>query len=240
MHHRVVRFPRACATSGRAPRWWRRARQSPPDSLVAASTGTLRVWRRDVPGQPCSAWSSTRGPLGGCCGRRAWRTSRRQPTMSMASPAVGGARDVWLAPATAWSSDIFLAAPLCASEESDARCYLMVDTLSWVVRRGWSACYVCRCCAAPPLPFLFAYVVCILPLVALLSHPLCTDVDVEALMRSTLDATREFDAFLVSLVHEAPPEAIALRKVCCGQRDAPMKDGGCVVVLKRVRPNEAR
>lgn len=39
-----------------------------------------------------------------------------------------------------------------------------------------------------------------------------SDVDVEALMRSTLDATREFDAFLVSLVHEAPPEAIALRQ----------------------------
>ncbi|KAK1868090.1 hypothetical protein I4F81_010585 [Pyropia yezoensis] len=39
-----------------------------------------------------------------------------------------------------------------------------------------------------------------------------SDVDVEALMRSTLDATREFDAFLVSLVHEAPPDAIALRQ----------------------------
>lgn len=40
-----------------------------------------------------------------------------------------------------------------------------------------------------------------------------SDVDVEALMKSTLDATREFDAFLVSLVHEAPPEAISLRQV---------------------------
>ncbi|OSX71005.1 hypothetical protein BU14_0617s0011 [Porphyra umbilicalis] len=39
-----------------------------------------------------------------------------------------------------------------------------------------------------------------------------SDVDVEALMKSTLDATREFDAFLVSLVHEAPPEAISLRQ----------------------------
>lgn len=42
-------------------------------------------------------------------------------------------------------------------------------------------------------------------------------------MRSTLDATREFDAFLVSLVHEAPPEAIALRQVRGRERDAPMK-----------------
>lgn len=62
--------------------------------------------------------------------------------------------------------------------------------------------------------------------------PVCIDVDVEALMRSTLDATREFDAFLVSLVHEAPPEAIALRQVRSSERDASMKGESCVVVLR--------
>lgn len=51
-------------------------------------------------------------------------------------------------------------------------------------------------------------------------------------MRSTLDATREFDAFLVSLVHEAPPEAIALRQVCGSRRDTPTRNGSCVVVLR--------
>lgn len=50
-------------------------------------------------------------------------------------------------------------------------------------------------------------------------------------MRSTLDATREFDAFLVSLVHEAPPDAIALRQVCVREPVAPMKDGSFEVVF---------
>lgn len=69
--------------------------------------------------------------------------------------------------------------------------------------------------------------------------PLCVDVDVEALMRSTLDATREFDAFLVSLVHEAPPEAIALRQVRGGERDAPKKGESCVIERRCGRAEEA-
>lgn len=116
------------------------------------------------------------------------------------------------------------------------RWFLMVDTLSWSL--GVDALPVALVVAvlARSSPGCFvACIACILLLVAPFSHPLCTDVDVEALMRSTLDATREFDAFLVSLVHEAPPEAIALRQVCGSQRDAPMKEGSCVVVLKCVR-----
>lgn len=68
--------------------------------------------------------------------------------------------------------------------------------------------------------------------------PVCIDVDVEALMRSTLDATREFDAFLVSLVHEAPPEAIALRQVRGSERGVSTKGESRVNVLSCGRAEE--